>query len=288
MSNTCQRCESVSEVKAALKKGLVCKTSNSIILDHPSHIHDYIDHFKTCFTNVCLHIGKPSSNDETRSTMGTYLQRLETHGKVSQDWFTENEEKPGLLRAVLNCRRLRQFKITCKREFSKTWSTVVNFLWIGPSPGQLHFDEFDNVLCQLQGQKSVLIYDPAHTFLIDGAHYPAGIRGTGFLSEASLRDSPWLRDIPYRIVDLKPGEAVAIPAFAYHAPLARSVDSVSCNAFLVPSLFDCFAQNTWPAKCQGSLKFGIFLLKSWVLLITNRLRILCGEQPLAIGPYEFF
>ena len=56
---------------------------------------------------------------------------------------------------------------------TSAWRRVHNFVWIGPGPGGLHYDEMDNVLIQVEGHKHVLCFPPECTDFICGKHYPA-------------------------------------------------------------------------------------------------------------------
>merc|ERR1711865_299477 len=101
-----------------------------------------------------------------------------------------------------------------------------SFIWIGPSPGGLHYDELPNILIQLQGEKELVIFSSEFTEAIDGDHYPSSFNLTTFFS-----DAPRLREIPHFRVKLTPGVGVVIPRFAYHAPSSRTADSLSLNVF---------------------------------------------------------
>ena len=58
----------------------------------------------------------------------------------------------GLLSAcygVANVKQLRGLERARSAFFEPTWYHVFNFIWLGWSPGGLHFDEMDNVLVQV-------------------------------------------------------------------------------------------------------------------------------------------
>ncbi|MGK7875124.1 MAG: cupin-like domain-containing protein [Xenococcaceae cyanobacterium] len=138
------------------------------------------------------------------------------------------------LYGVVNLRRLDALFGQIPFELFADWSMTFLFMWMGYSVGGLHYDEFDNVLFQVNGTKKVLIFPRKYTDVIDGRHYPRRVTPIGFLSPTVLKEHPWMANIPYYEVDLNPGDAVTIPAYTYHAPLALCHDSISINAFLVP------------------------------------------------------
>ena len=163
----------------------------------------------------------------------------------------------GLLSAcygVANVKQLRGLERVSSRFFAQQWYHAFNFVWLGWSPGGLHFDEMDNVLVQLAGTKEIVIFPPHVTELIDGAHYPGSgkgpngrpaFSGKGFFSEEAMASHPVLAAMPYYHVKLAAGDAVSIPSGAYHAPLATSHDSVSINSFLAPSLWRASFPSFW-------------------------------------------
>ena len=114
--------------------------------------------------------------------------------------------------------------------FADAWDHVHSFLWIGGSPGTVHYDAMDNVLIQLQGRKDVLVVPAAHTEELGGQQEHTGLLAFA-LAKPLLKKYPALK-AHGRYITLEAGEGLVIPCGAYHAPTARSWDSLSINAFL--------------------------------------------------------
>jgi hypothetical protein len=193
------------------------------------------------------------------------------------------EEFFGLLRrtyayGVANSRTWKGFHFEYHRVY-ESWKAVFSFLWIGLSPGGIHYDPIDNTLLQLRGTKKILVFHPDLTDAVDGDTYPSKFNPTTFLSPTILESHRFMKFLPYSIVELKPGDGVTIPARAYHAPFACSHDSISLNSFLQPNL----RSGPFPRDKRSRMR-----LKTWLLFRFSRsLYSLTGLKPVRLGPYEF-
>ena len=114
--------------------------------------------------------------------------------------------------------------------FAAAWAHVHSFVWIGGSPGTVHYDLFDNVLIQLQGRKDVLVVPASQTEALGGQQEHPTLLAFA-LAKPLLKRYPALRTHA-RYVTLEAGQGLVIPCGAYHAPTARTWDSLSLNAFL--------------------------------------------------------
>jgi len=120
------------------------------------------------------------------------------------------------------------------------WTEAINMLWLGPSAPDLHQDSLDNVLFQIQGTKRVWVYaatDTTHFPLysvFDTATPNHCKLGYGFRFPEVVEDYPEAAASQGYVIDLQPGDALCIPAYALHAAMG-SIDSISVNSFLVPN-----------------------------------------------------
>ena len=155
--------------------------------------------------------------------------------------------------------------------FAAAWAHVHSFVWIGGSPGTVHYDLFDNVLIQLQGRKDVLVIPASHTEELGGQQEHTGLLAFA-LAKPLLRKYPALR-AHARYVTLEAGEGLVIPCGAYHAPTARTWDSLSINAFL----------HGGPRTNAHARKYSEWMDDAGeVLYDPNR------NLKFVAGPYEFF
>lgn len=204
------------------------------------------------------------------------------------DWrtpFAPNDLRSRLY-GVLNLKRLKPLHDALNLELFQPWATTIPFLWLGYSLGGLHFDEFNNILYQIRGTKRILMFPRQYTDIIDGRHSPKRVPALGFLSPAALQPHPWLAAIPHAEVTLEPGEAIILPAYTYHAPLATGYDTLSLNAFLVPHyrqqelIPDSRQFLVKKANTHSAAFFYLLKLSSWWYARTHQALI-------KIGPYEF-
>lgn len=164
-----------------------------------------------------------SPNPTFREFIDDVMQEAEWKPDGTYRGLARGSGCKGLLSAcygVANVKQLRGLERVASKFFTPLWYHVFNFVWVGWSPGGLHYDEMDNVLVQVAGTKSIVIFPPHVTDLIDGEHYPGSgkgrygrppFNGKEFFSEESLRSQPLLAAVPHYHVRLKPGDAVSIP-----------------------------------------------------------------------------
>lgn len=273
--------EKVDDIFQCMSQGQVCCFKNNLLLKTeitPARI----DGLLSKRGDLKVLTGKPSAVSIDAVPLDHFWEHVKTTTGTFPDWRSSKctAQEPKYSRGVMNARRLSNDVFDYANAFRK-WLRV-SFLWIGPSPGALHYDVIDNFLCQLHGKKDVLIYPPHAVCQVDGHNTPRSVQPSNFLSKESLQRSPWMKNLDYFEISLEPGDAVYIPAFAYHAPLARSTDSVSLNGFLYPKWFT----GPHPALILTSYYFG-FLKQFYFLFFLNRLRNYLGLKSVLIGPYEF-
>jgi quinol monooxygenase YgiN len=153
------------------------------------------------------------------------------------------------------------------------WQGRLGYFWVGASTGSLHYDDHDNLLCQICGRKKVILIPFEHTFafrmgsLWDVFPNHSGFNAS-FFTEETRAAHPGLQEVPYFEADLGPGDTLLIPAGMLHAPIG-DLDSISANIFV----FD------GPPPCPRSW----WLLKR--LEISTRVRKLL-KLPLAHHDYQ--
>eukprot|EP00756_Hemistasia_phaeocysticola_P067141 Hpha_TRINITY_DN9749_c0_g1::TRINITY_DN9749_c0_g1_i1::g.10380::m.10380/K10277/KDM8, JMJD5; lysine-specific demethylase 8 len=111
-------------------------------------------------------------------------------------------------------------------------------LWVGAG-GQvspLHQDQWDNVLCQLQGSREIEIFDP---FQIDRLYPKDGVnRHFSYVdpSHPDLKAYPRFKDaVSYKTV-LEAGDILYLPAHWWHQVHSRNSVNVALNFWYMPSL----------------------------------------------------
>jgi len=120
------------------------------------------------------------------------------------------------------------------------WTEAINMLWLGPSAPDLHQDSLDNVLFQIQGTKRVWVYAATDTthfplYSVFDTAVPNHCKlGYGFRFPEVIEKYPMAALAQGYVIDLQPGDALCIPAYALHAAMG-SIDSISVNSFLVPN-----------------------------------------------------
>jgi len=273
------------------------KWGDSILFTHGLHqerLQEIEDHFASLKQGDPIVAPKPikkkaaSRGKAAAITLAELLEKIKSYEghRRSPIWdreFESTEEGMQFYRlydsyAVTNVRTMPAFSFNLDKICSQ-WKSVFNFLWVGPSSGGMHFDEFDNFLVQIHGTKSVLIYAPELTPLVDGDHYVKKFSGTKPLAPSTLAEHEYMKYLPFTIVDLRPGEGVVIPAGAYHSAYATSFDSISINSLLVPRLF------RGPMPYLRHLKPSIFVC--WSIWLSRKLYSLFGYRLIKLGPYEF-
>jgi hypothetical protein len=194
------------------------------------------DLLKTDHPDVKINTHKSLLNNDPvihKQPLGEFLDNLDQFksGEINRSyeriWSIEKFELYG----VVNCRHFRK-KGTLKFDFKKEFRHAISLLWVGMSPGGMHFDPYDNVLTQIRGSKRVVIFPARVSDDMATTHDIKFQEMRDAFSDVNIKDYPWLNKLPYYEVVLHPGDALIIPSGAYHAPMATSIDSISLNAFL--------------------------------------------------------
>merc|ERR1712060_659416 len=110
----------------------------------------------------------------------------------------------------------------------------------GASRGSLHYDPQDNILIQVQGVKTVVVYPPNVTLALAAGgsswRVPTSFPSNKFLCKQYTALKPMLAT-EARFVTLYPGMGLLLPSGAYHGPSGRSHDSLTINAFMSGNKF---------------------------------------------------
>ncbi|RUS81923.1 hypothetical protein EGW08_010309 [Elysia chlorotica] len=99
-------------------------------------------------------------------------------------------------------------------------------IWLsdGNTLGKLHFDPFDNLLCQISGEKHVTLFEPHHNERLYEGHIQEAQftfnESTGFFHRRHLLDSTSMVMSP---VDLKKPDLERFPLFADTRPMKCSI-----------------------------------------------------------------
>eukprot|EP01065_Artemidia_motanka_P001447 TRINITY_DN10651_c0_g1_i2.p1 TRINITY_DN10651_c0_g1~~TRINITY_DN10651_c0_g1_i2.p1 ORF type:complete len:343 (+),score=96.60 TRINITY_DN10651_c0_g1_i2:149-1030(+) len=111
-------------------------------------------------------------------------------------------------------------------------------LWVGAG-GQvspLHQDQWDNVLCQVQGTRELTLFDP---FQIDRLYPKSGVSRHFSQVDPSKPDLErfprFAETTSYRVV-LEAGEILFVPAHWWHQVHSRDSVNVAINFWFMPSL----------------------------------------------------
>lgn len=110
-------------------------------------------------------------------------------------------------------------------------------LWIGAG-GQvspLHHDQWDNVLCQIEGVRKLTLFDPLQ---VDRLYPKAGVnRHFSFVDPEKPNDArfPRFKDARVHHVELHAGESMVIPAFWWHQVRHEDSVNIAVNFWYVPS-----------------------------------------------------
>ena len=270
---------------------------------HPGRLD--LDRLEHDFGSVAVGVHSKVTDGDAKKgkntvPMSTLVRRLRQNPNIEvggwyEDWggdegvqeLRAHYDELGAMYGVTNARRMPSFAQGLRSPLFAPWSKVVNFVWLGYSLGGLHFDYFDGILLQLHGTKRVVLFPRDVTDVIDGRDFVKRIPSVRFLSENAFDQVPWMRSMPYYEVELHPGDAVTIPAFAYHAALGGH-DSVSVNFFLIANpqkkkhLITDLTDFTVPKVNPNTVpKYLELLASEWCFTLT-------GKPLLRIGPYEFF
>eukprot|EP00037_Helgoeca_nana_P025842 m.286540 g.286540 ORF g.286540 m.286540 type:complete len:343 (+) comp27060_c0_seq1:3763-4791(+) len=159
------------------------------------------------------------------------------------------------------------------KELLSCWKRTVSYFWVGPSPGSLHYDEFDNILFQLRGRKTVCLVPNRNATTRWGlpgwwANLPNhSIWNNQFLSSDTLKTHDYLDPAECVTVELVPGDGLVIPAGVLHGP-SGSTTSLSINTFLLNGPAPCGTE-AW-GMCQWlvsrvDLGYLVWRLGGWKL-----------------------
>mmetsp|Transcript_91293 Transcript_91293/g.212352 ORF Transcript_91293/g.212352 Transcript_91293/m.212352 type:complete len:426 (-) Transcript_91293:80-1357(-) len=106
---------------------------------------------------------------------------------------------------------------------------VQSYLWMGALRGGFHYDEEANIYVQLTGEADVWLIPQNYTLQTSG-----GTRTWNPPSTAALEQDPYLKELPFHLFRLRPGDGVLFPAFSYHLVCAQSPERVALNFFFMP------------------------------------------------------
>ena len=109
--------------------------------------------------------------------------------------------------------------------------STAKVMWLGVSPtcSQLHFDRKDNFICQMAGQKEILLWPQTESSLLYQRKDVDGTAFTDRFSEIDLRVDAkqfWtqyphaLEPLPLRVI-LKPGDVLFVPKNWWHIVASR-------------------------------------------------------------------
>lgn len=141
-------------------------------------------------------------------------------------------------------------------EFKAPYTVIrTNALWIGPKSSRmgLHYDpDYRNILFVTEGVKRFYLFYPEN----DGDMYP-GVKYDGGACNSKVnfwdydeKKFPKFKKVPYEIVNLTRGDAIAIPAYVWHAvenlstTVAFSYRCETPGSLLskIPGVLDIFGQ----------------------------------------------
>lgn len=106
-------------------------------------------------------------------------------------------------------------------------------LWVSPAGCStvLHFDSSDNIILQLEGSKTVTLFDPYQS----SSMYPHSgdsriphVSRLSFYTEPDQTQFPLFKEAKLSIAEVNPGDMLFIPAFWWHYIVTKK-NSVSIN-----------------------------------------------------------
>jgi len=120
-------------------------------------------------------------------------------------------------------------------------------LWFGASSGAIHYDNEDNVLMQMSGTKTIVVWHANATRPICKAIDVPEERVPA-IGGFKLGNIKWMCDVVSRpsmlsqllfneakVITLRPGLGAILPAGAFHSPVATSPDSLSLSSSFFPN-----------------------------------------------------
>ncbi len=189
---------------------------------------------------------------------------------------------PNRLKAygVVNTRRILS-QSPIQKSFKRNFAHGLSFLWLGLSPGGLHFDHTNNVLVQLSGRKRVICFSPSVADRISTQIYIVLRNFESIFASENLSMCPGLAKVPYYDIELNPGDALVLPSAAYHSPLALSRDCVSLNTFLTTRSNEAYLNNF--ARKKDALPW---VVTNAAISLSKLYYRLFGRPLRRSGPYE--
>jgi hypothetical protein len=119
------------------------------------------------------------------------------------------------------------------------------FGWIGKkdSATGMHWDQFDNTLTQVQGNKEIFMFAPSegkHLYPSDKYDMGAVLSHVNFMSEDRDKKWPNIRNVKYTRLILKKGETLFIPSGYWHHVVNKSdlCISVNCQGYNHKNFWD--------------------------------------------------
>merc|ERR1712217_266608 len=112
-----------------------------------------------------------------------------------------------------------------------------SFLWLGNvhmpihyvGTQSLHYDEEPNFYVHLSGEMNLVVIHPNFTDVSFG-----GSRHPSMPSFESYKSDPYLKQVPFHLVRMRPGDGITFPSRAYHWASAVKHDRVALNFFFIP------------------------------------------------------
>jgi len=125
-----------------------------------------------------------------------------------------------------------------------------SIVWIGHSPGTFHDDFGDNVVVQLTGKATFIIFPAQCAFLLKPIFGPnRKINDTmGHLGWAKRGMPRGKARVPFYHVTLRPGDGLAVPSTSIHKVVSRDSRRLAINAFFEPK----FGRMQWPTAPVNS------------------------------------
>lgn len=228
-----QRLQCINDIKDFVREGKIFSAAIDSIKIIPDSAKELsFDRLKNHYGKAVIHTAFAGGRPFIRSSLAQHIRNLEDYRGILPENISESERIK--LHGVINLARLidERCNLTEFPQFSRTLS----FVWIGLSRGKMHFDIHNNFLCQLRGQKDVVLIPPEYTQSRGGQKYldDFSLWNERYNKDQSKTPKQVFENIPHHIVSLNPGDCIFIPSGAYHAPFATTFDSISVNTFLIP------------------------------------------------------
>lgn len=121
-----------------------------------------------------------------------------------------------------------------------------SILWIGTTAGEFHDDFQDNVLVQVSGYSSMIVFPSNCSPLIKPVYGPKRKipENTGALEWGTKGVPKGKVKAPFYHVSLKPGDGMVVPSGAIHKVVTGDPRRLALNAFFEPK----FGEMQWPGS----------------------------------------